>query len=113
MTDSKKDYLFNIRLSRQTYDKLKSKAMENRESVSNLARKMLNDGLEILDDISEELFDGKFRKKDEIVYYCEGIILTETSCHECGEKLKTNEKIKIGETKKGKKHYFCLNSCES
>src|SRR3989344_4274039 len=50
--EESKDYIINLRVSRATYDKVKQKAKENRETVSNLLRKVIDDSAEIVTDFS-------------------------------------------------------------
>lgn len=110
MTDDKKDYILNIRISRDTYEKLKTKAKDNRESLSHLVRSVIDDGLEIIDDVSNELF-GKSPKKDDIQYYYDVELAHNTACSRCSKKLKKGAKAFVAETNLGKKRYVC-NECK-
>ena len=106
MTDDRKDYILNLRVSRATYEKLKNRAKENRETMSNLARKMLDDGIEIIGDVSDELF-GKSKKEPEIVYSYNADLAQTSTCDQCGCELQPGKKIKVAENKVGKKFCFC------
>ena len=102
----KKDYIINLRLSRDVYDKLKERAKENSETLSELVRKSIDDGLEILEDVSDELFDGK-KSTDPVESYHKGTIMVDTTCFKCKRKIKKGSDVVIGETKRGKKKYLC------
>ncbi len=108
MTEEKKDYIINLRLSRATYDKLKDLAKENRETLSNLVRKTIDDGLDIFNDVSTELFGKEIKPENKILHYYEGIIMDEGKCSKCGKKISRGSKVLIGETKKGSKKYICI-----
>ena len=93
MPTDKKDYIFNLRLSRETVDKLRSRAVENGQTASQLARTMIKDGLEVFGDISEDLFGSTAtkkseKKKNEVVYYYDAILAHDTECADTGKKLK-------------------------
>lgn len=103
--ENNKDYILNIRISRKTYEKVKGMAKENRESVSHLVRKVIDDCLEIGNDLSEEIFGKK--KENNIFTYYNGVTAKDMSCSECGDNIKSGKTIIIGETNKGKKYYFC------
>lgn len=102
-----KDYIFNLRLSRDTVEKLKTKAKENGETASHFARKLLNDGLEVFGDLREDIFPkSSVPLKDQVIHRYEVILMKDEVCCETEKKLKKGTKAIVGETEKGKKHYF-------
>jgi len=103
-----KDYIINLRVSRKTYDKIKSKAKENRETISNLLRKVIDDSSEIISDLSCDVFgDGK--KFNDIISYHKVFLAQDVDCSKCNQKISSGESVTVGETKTNKKYYFCLN----
>lgn len=104
MNDNNKDYILNIRISKETYEKVKNEAKENAESVSNLIRKVIDDGLGIASNISKEIFDKKIKN---ITNYYNGITAKDIPCSQCGKIIKSNKTVVVGETNWGKKYYFC------
>lgn len=109
MTKDNKDYIINIRVSKETYEKIKDRAQENRETVSNLVRKVIDDSSEIISDISNDMF-GKNKIGKMSVYY-KGLAADNIACSVCDKKIKKGASVTIGETKTGKKYYFC-NKCK-
>ena len=105
MTDNKKDFIINLRVPRKLYETIKSKAHENRETISSLARKLFEDGCEIFSDLTNEIFPGK---KEESVYSYEVKAEGSLACSKCKKKIKKGEKVKIYETQNGKKIINCL-----
>jgi len=108
MNNENKDYILNIRISKKTYEKVKDLAKENAQSVSHLVRKVINDGLDIASDLSEDIF-GKGKKETNIISYYHGIAGRDIWCAKCGRKIKMGQKIVIGESTFEKKYYFCVN----
>jgi hypothetical protein len=106
MDKDNKDYILNIRLSRDTYEKVKNLAKKNAESVSHLVRKAIHDGLDIASDISEDIF-GKEKKMPNITSYHQGIAAQDLICADCGARIKAGEKVTIGENHAGNKYYYC------
>lgn len=109
MSDSDaKDYIINLRVSRATYNKIKEKAKENSETISNLVRKAIDDSSEIISDLSKDIF-GKNRKKDfdDIASYHKVKAAKEISCDNCGAKIRAGEAATLGETRSGRGYYFC------
>lgn len=107
MTENKKDYIINLRVSRETYDKIKEKANENRETISNLLRKVIDDSGEIISDVSEEIF-GKKQSFNDIISYHKSILAKDASCSKCKKKILKGKPATIGETRTNKKYIFCL-----
>jgi hypothetical protein len=107
-----KDYVINLRVSRATYEKLKSKAAENRDTLSGFVRKAIDDSAEIISDLSNDVF-GK-RKKDfgNVDSYHEVEVAKNIKCAQCGEDIPAGETATVGETKSGRKYYFC-GKCRS
>lgn len=103
----KKDYIINLRVSRATYEKIKEKARENRESVSNLVRKTVDDSLEIISDISNELLGNKKRDFKDVIGYYKIKTARELTCDNCGTKIDSGDTITVGETVGVKKYFFC------
>jgi|GEM_PF-983013 len=109
--DENKDYVLNIRVSRETYNKLRSKARENRESLSSLVRKAVHDGLEIFGDIKKDFFGEKndiFKKNVPDFDYFQSVIAAKNlACQRCSTQIAKGERAFIGETKSGSRKYFC------
>lgn len=108
MENTAKDYIINLRVSRATYDKIKRKARENSESISTLVRKAIDDSVEIIGDLSDELFHKNGEFKD-IVGYHRFKTACELTCSQCEAVIPTEETATMGETEKAKKYYFCSN----
>lgn len=108
MPDDSKDYIINLRVSRATYDKIKRKARENQESISNLVRKAIDDSAEIITDLSSELLHKKEKFKD-VVGYHKSKTAQELTCAKCGVKIVAGEVVTVGETEGAKKYFFCEN----
>jgi hypothetical protein len=106
MPDSNKDYIINLRVSRETYDKIKQKAKENQESISNLVRKAIDDSAEIVSDLREDIF-GKRDKFKDVVGYHKSKAAQEIICAKCGLTISPNATITVGETTGVKKYFFC------
>jgi|SRR3989344_1204767 len=106
--EESKDYIINLRVSRATYDKVKQKAKENRETVSNLLRKVIDDSAEIVTDFSDELFGrGKKGKFADVETYAKVQMARDTKCAECGGEIGKSETATAGESRSGRKYYFC------
>lgn len=106
MSDDRKDYIINLRVSRDTYEKLKSRATENRETLSNLTRKVIDDGLEIVNDLSDELFGAK-KSSSDIVYTYQVHLEQERKCDECRCVISKGETVTIAELQSGRKRCLC------
>lgn len=106
--DDNKEYIINLRVSRATYEKIKGKARENRESVSNLVRKAIEDSGEILSNLSDEIF-GKGGKYKDIVSYHKAKTAKEIVCGKCGNTISVGDIVTVGETTGAKKYFFCQN----
>lgn len=106
-----KEYIINIRVSKEVYDKLKNRAKENGESLSNLVRKTLSDSWEIFDDLKKDLF-GQSKKADNenIEHYLKVIVAKDILCDRCQSKISKGDQVIFGETKTGLKKYIC-NDC--
>lgn len=112
MKDKKenKDYVINLRVSRATYDKLKKKAAENRDTLSGFVRKAIGDGSEVVRDLSRDVFgDRRKRKLEDIVSYHEADLARDTECAACGKALKKGRKASVGHTASGTAHHFCAD----
>src|SRR4051812_17231620 len=104
--ENNKDYIINLRVSRATYEKIKTKAKENRESVSNLVRKAIEDSAEIISDLSEELLGkDKASKFKDVVSYHKAKAAQELGCDNCGAGIPAGEIATIGETAGAKKYF--------
>lgn len=105
-----KEYIINIRVSKEVYDKLKNRAQENGESLSNLVRKTLSDSWEIFDDLKKDLFgQDKKTDKDNIEHYTKVIVAKDVFCDRCKASISKGEQVIFGETKTGIKKYICSN----
>ena len=108
--DENKDYIINLRVSRATYEKVKEKARENRESISNLVRKAVDDSVEIISDLSDEIFGkDKNAKFKDVVSYHRVKTAKEIKCDKCSVLIPSGETATIGETASAKKYFFCQN----
>lgn len=103
-----KDYIINLRVSRATYNKIKDKAKENGETISNLVRKAIDDGADIISDLSNEIFGkGGKDKFGDVISYHKAEAAKEIDCDRCGKKIPAGAAVTIGETKSGRGYYFC------
>lgn len=103
--DDSKDYIINLRVSRETYAKIKDKASENRETVSNLLRKVIDDSAEIIGDLSRDLL-GK-DSADNIVSYSKVMLVSDVACAGCAKSIKAGQTVVAGFTRQGRMKYFC------
>lgn len=108
--DNNKEYIINIRVSKDTYSKLKAKAKENSESLSSLVRKTLDDSYEILGDLKRDIFGDDKKPANDISHYQKVIIAKDVTCDRCQSNIPKGSQVFFGETKAGIKKYFC-NSC--
>lgn len=99
--DINKDYILNIRVSKETYEKVKNTAKENSESVSSFVRKVIKD--------SGEIFNSVFKKCDTwsgIETYSTEKAARDIVCEKSGKKIKKGSPVVVGETSSGRRHYF-------
>src|SRR3989344_513259 len=96
--EDNKDYILNIRVSRETYNKLKHKAKENSESLSSLVRKSLDDSWEIFTDLKQDIIGSK-KPSDNVMHYQKVILAQDTNCNRCSRVLDKDSQIFVGETK--------------
>jgi len=108
--DNSKDYVLNIRVSKDTLNKLKNKAKENSQSLSDLVRKTLDDSWEIFGDLKEDLFGKDEKSANGVDYYQKVIVAKDVNCEKCGSPISKASEAYLGITKVGAKKYFC-NSC--
>lgn len=106
MSDNK-EYIINIRVSKDTYNKLKAKAKENSESLSSLVRKTLDDSYEIFTDFKNDIFYKKTVSADNIVHYQKVIVAKDTNCDRCQINIHKGAEMFLAETKTGTGKYFC------
>lgn len=104
--EDNKDYILNIRVSKETYDKLKKKAKENSESLSGLVRKTIDDSWEIFGDLRDDLFGAK-PAKEGVVHYQKVILAKNAECSRCGTIISSGTEGYVGQTKSGESKYFC------
>src|SRR4051812_17508054 len=109
MEDSTKDYIINLRVSRQTYDKVKSRARKNGQTISNLIRGIIDDSAEIISDISHDLRGPKKEKFGDIVSYHKSVLAQAKTCDNCGTEMLQQTEATVGETLGSKRYYFCNN----
>jgi formamidopyrimidine-DNA glycosylase len=108
--DKGKDYIINLRVSRETYEKIRQKAKENQESVSNLIRKAIDDSAEIFSDLTDELFGrSKSGKFENVTSYHKSKAAKELKCDNCGAVIAAGAPVTVGETTGAKKYFFCEN----
>ncbi len=103
--DNNKDYIINLRVSRETYDKIKNKASENRETMSNLLRKVIDDSAEIIGDLSKDILGRE--STDNIVSYSKVMLVSDVACAGCAKSIKAGQTVTAGYTRQGKMKYFC------
>ncbi len=101
MENNNKDYILNIRVSKETYKKVKDMAKDNSESVSALIRKVLKDSEEILGDI----FPHK-SGWDSIKTFSTEKAARDIVCEKTGKKVKKGSPVVVGQTSSGKRYYF-------
>lgn len=102
MEDRKKDkdHILNIRVSKETYEKIKGMAHENSETVSNLVRKVIRDSAEIFDDVFN------VNHWSDIKTYSTEKAACDIVCEKSGKKIKKGGTVIVGETSSGRRHYF-------
>jgi formamidopyrimidine-DNA glycosylase len=108
--DNNKDYVLNIRVSKDTLTKLKNKAKENSQSLSDLVRKTLEDSWEIFGDLKEDLFGKGEKNANGVDYYQKIIVAKDVACEKCGAVIWKASEAYLGTAKTGEKKYFC-NAC--
>jgi hypothetical protein len=109
--DNNKEYIINIRVSKDTYNKLKDKAKENSESLSSLVRKTLDDSYEIFNDLKKDIFGDSNKNTNNIIHYQKVIVAKDVTCDRCQAPIAKGSQVYLGETKTGTKKYFCNNCC--
>ena len=102
-----KDFVINLRVSRDTYEKIRRKAKENSQSISNLVRKAIEDSGEIIRDISRDLKGEK--EFEDVVGYHKSQAARDAKCDRCGETIKKGETLVVGETEGARKYFFCTS----
>lgn len=105
--DNNKEYIINIRVSKDTYNKLKEKAKENSESLSSLVRKTIDDSWEIFKDIKKDLFGDEGKGNGSVLHYQKVIVAKDVECDRCHSPITKGTQVFLGETKSGTKKYFC------
>ena len=108
MGDSK-EFVINLRVSKQTYEKIKNRAKKNKDSVSNLIRNIINDSTEIISDISSDLKNKEKKAKfNDVLIYQRGTLAKENLCGNCGAHMAAGESVTIGRTDSDACYYFCF-----
>ena len=110
MPENSKDYVINLRVSRATYDKIRQKARENRESISSLVRKAIDDSAEIITDLTGEIFGNQNNKFRDVIGYHKSKAAKDLKCAKCGMTIPAGEVATAGETEGPSKYVFCENS---
>ncbi|MBI4122065.1 MAG: hypothetical protein HY461_01915 [Parcubacteria group bacterium] len=103
-----KDYIINIRVTKDTYDKVRDSAKANSESISNFIRTVITDSVDVISDFAEGLTGRKHSFKD-IVSYHKAKLAKAIACGKCGATIAAGAIATIGETSSAKKYYFCPN----
>ena len=106
MSDNK-DYIVNLRVTRETYEGLKKKALENSESVSNFIRKAIEGSIGLVADISEDIINLGSGDLSGILSYHPAKAAKEMSCARCGAKVAKGEDVMVGETGGSRKYMLC------
>lgn len=104
-----KEYIINIRVSKDTYNKLKSRAKDNGESLSNLVRKTINDSWEIFTDLKKDILGGDKKPNGDITHYQKIFMAKDIICDHCNNNIPRGNQAFLGETKTGAKKYICNN----
>ena len=108
MEDGSKDFVINLRVSKETYNKIKSKAKKNGYTISALLRSVINDSAEIISDISQDLSGKKHDHKfGDVISYHKAVLAQSKICDNCSMEMAKGEVTTVGETTKGKSYYFC------
>lgn len=106
--DDTKDYIINLRVSRQTYDKIRDKARKNGDSISGLIRMLIDDSAEIISDISNDLRGGKRHgPARDVESYHRATLARDRACDGCGTRMHKGQVVSVGETAKDGSYYFC------
>lgn len=105
-----KDYILNIRISKDTFSKVKSKAKENKESVSALVRKIIDDSYEVMGDLKKDIFNDANSAED-LECFSQVVMAKNTKCAKCGKGIKKGAVAIKAEDEEGKKHFYC-QSCK-
>jgi len=111
MEDTTKDYVINLRVSRQTYQKIKDKAKKNGNTISSLLRAVIDDSAEIISDLSQDLSGAPYsspkNRFSDITAYHRAVLAQARPCDNCRTEMIKGEITTIGETAKGPAYYFC------
>jgi len=105
--DDIKDYVINLRVSKETYEKIKSKAKKNGDTISHLLRSVIDDSAEIISDLSNDLAGRQKQKFADIASFHKAVLAQARVCDNCATEMAKGEVATLGETDKGKVYYFC------
>lgn len=106
--EDNKDYILNLRVSKETYDKIKNKAKKNGHTISALLRGVIDDSVEIISDISNDLAGKKHSQKfSDIISYHKAVLAQSKKCDNCDAGMVPGDLTTIGETASDKTYYFC------
>lgn len=103
-----KDYIINIRVTKETYNNVRDSAKANSESISNFIRTLITDSADLVSDFAEGIAG---RKKDfrDIISYHKAKLAKAVGCGKCGSTIPEGTVATVGETSSAKKYYFCGN----
>lgn len=105
MAKENKDQMINLRVPRAVYKKIREFAEENRDTVSNVVRKAIEDNLTFIAEVSSQVLNnGKFQ---DVVGYASLKAARPLICDKCRSAIKTGEGIALGETQGARKYVFC------
>jgi hypothetical protein len=108
MYDNNKDYILNLRVSKQTYEKIKGRAVKNGSSISTLLRGIISDSVEIISDLSSDLRGKTSASKfNDVASYHKGILAKDRACDNCKVNMNKGQVVTIGETDEGAAYFFC------
>lgn len=112
MKCSTKDCIVNLRVSKETYEKIKERAKRDGDTASSLIRSLIQDSIDTVADLSSEFLSEEDKPDAEIVSYHKGVLAQGRVCKNCDHEMKEGDAVTIGETSTGRRSYFCLD-CKS
>ncbi len=106
MSDNK-DHIVNLRVTSDTYEKLKKGALANSESVSNFIRKAIEGSIGLVADISEEILSLGSGDLSGIESYHPARAAKKMACARCGGNIVRGATMMVGETSGSRKYMLC------
>ena len=109
MKCSTKDCILNLRVSKETYEKIKERAKRDGDTASSLIRSLIQDSIDTVADLSFEFLSEADKQDTKIVSYHKGVLAQGRECENCRHTMKEGNAVVIGETSTGRRSYFCLD----